>query len=115
LIYVKYMAGPKHLLVSLLIFISLTASRPIHLNSLDCNGCEFRTELSKAPNQDIYKLTITATGGRQPYHYLLLNSENHLVSKDFSKRIFDGLLEGRYRCIVTDSQDCNKEQFIEVK
>jgi hypothetical protein len=109
------MAVPKHRLVLLLILFSLTASRPIQLDLADCNGFEFTTQSIQAAGQESYNLTITATGGRQPYHYLLFDNKNNLVSKDFSKRIFDGLARGRYRCIVTDSQDCTKDRFIEVK
>lgn len=109
------MAVSKIPLVLLLIVFSLTASRPIHFNAADCNGFEFTTEATQESNQDLYKLAITATGGRQPYHYLLLDNKNNLVSKDFSKRTFDGLARGRYRCIVSDSQDCTRDRFIEVK
>jgi len=108
------MAIPKHLLVSLLV-LSLTASRPVFYKSPDCNSFEFRTEIIKTPNQETYQLTITATGGKRPYHYLLLDDKNTLVSKDFSKSVFDRLRKGRYRCIISDDQDCTKEQFIEVK
>jgi hypothetical protein len=108
------MAIPKHLSVFLLV-LSLTASRPVFVNNPDCNSFDFRTEISKNLNEELYKLTITATGGRRPYHYLLLDEKNSLVSKDFSKSVFEGLKKGRYRCIISDDQDCTKEQFIEVK
>jgi hypothetical protein len=109
------MKDPKLLLFTCLLVVSLTASRPIHYKSPDCRNFEFKTDLSKNPGSDFFTLTITANGGRSPYHYLLLDGKNSLISKDFTKSHFTGLSQGRYRCIVTDADDCTKEQFIEVK
>jgi len=109
------MALPK-LMWSLFLLAGLTAARPLYnKDSADCNGFQFKTELSKVPSQEYSKLIIKASGGRRPYHYVLVNNKNLLVSKDFQNNEFDKLKPGRYRCIVTDSQDCNIEQFIEVK
>jgi hypothetical protein len=91
------------------------ASRSVYQNAPDCNGFEFKTETTKTPDRDGYSLTVTASGGMRPYHYLLLDEENSLVSKDFSINVYEGLAKGRYRCIVSDDQDCTKEKFIEVK
>lgn len=109
------MALPK-LMWSMLLLTSLTATRPFYSKGFaDCSGFQFKTEVSKVPNQEYSKLTIKASGGRKPYHYVLLDNKNILVSKDFKSNEFGKLKPGRYRCIVADNQDCNIEQFIEVK
>ena len=108
------MAIPKLMVVFLLV-LSLTASRPATYDVADCSGFEFKTELTKAPNQELSKLIIKASGGKRPYHYVLLDGKNNLVSKDFTISEFDNLKQGRYRCIVSDGNDCTKEQYIEVK
>jgi len=108
------MAILDHLSVILVAF-TLIASQPATQTRQDCNGFAFTVELTKNPNQELYDITIVASGGKQPYHYLLLDSKHNLISKDFSKRVFSGLKKDRYRCIVSDDQDCTKEQFIEAK
>jgi hypothetical protein len=100
--------------VALLIAISLTSAQT-PLSDADCKGFEFKTAFTKVPNQDFFKLTITASGGSKPYHYVLLNNENNLVSTDFETNEYNNLKQGTYRCIVADRNDCTKEQIIEVK
>jgi hypothetical protein len=60
-------------------------------------------------------LTVKATGGKAPYHYVLLDGKNNLVSKDFRKNVFEGLKPGSYRCLVSDSNDCSAELEIKVQ
>jgi hypothetical protein len=102
------------IVVALLIAISLTSAQ-FPLNDADCNGFEFKTEVTKVPNQDFFKLTITASGGSKPYRYVLLDNKNNLVSTDFETNVYSSLKQGDYRCIVADRNDCTKEQIIEVK
>jgi len=112
------MLNPKldpRLLLVFLLCLGLTAARPVNHAAADCNGFEFKANFTQALNQESFNLTIDAFGGRAPYHYLLLDSKNKLVSNDFSVHVFNGIERGRYRCIVSDNNDCTKEQFIEVK
>ena len=112
------MLNPKldpRLLLLLVLCVRLTAARPANRDVADCNGFEFRSSFTKASDQESFTLVLDASGGRAPYHYLLLDSKNNLVSKDFSVHVFSGIKRDRYRCIVSDNNDCTKEQFIEVK
>jgi len=109
------MALPR-LMWFLLLLTGLTAARPFYsTGSADCNGFQFNTEVSKVPNQEYFKLIVNASGGSRPYHYVLIDSRNGLVSKNFKDNQFNKLKPGKYRCIVADSRDCNIEQIIEVK
>jgi hypothetical protein len=109
------MALPR-LMWFLLLLTGLIASRPLYnKDSADCNGFQFKTEVSKVPNQEYFKLTIQASGGSRPYHYVLIDAKSKLVSTNFKSNQFDKLMPGKYRCVVADSQDCNVEQLIDVK
>lgn len=108
------MKDPKLLFLTCLILVCLTAWRPVLNTSPSCNDFEFKA-VTQVSGQGLSTLTIVANGGRTPYHYLLLDSKNNLVSKDFTIKEFAGLAAGHYRCIVTDADDCTKEQQIEVK
>ena len=100
----------------LLLLTGLTAAKPVHnRRSADCNGFQFKTEVSKVPNQEYFKLIINASGGSRPYIYVVVDSKDMVVSKNFKSNQFDKLKAGTYRCIVADSQDCNIEKLIEVK
>jgi hypothetical protein len=105
---------PKRLLVVFLLFLMLGAAKPV---TLDFNGCdvEVLAASTKELNGDSFTLTLTARGGQTPYYYLLLDDKSNLVSNDFKNHVFEGLMPGRYRYIVSDTKDCTKEQFIEVK
>src|SRR5688500_11134739 len=109
------MKDPRFLLLACLLLLCLMATRPVIYTSPGCNDFEFKAEVSQASGQGLATLTIIANGGRAPYHYLLFDNKNNLVSKDFSISRFTGLAAGHYRCIVTDADDCTKEQHIEVK
>jgi hypothetical protein len=102
-------------MLGVVVIACLTASRPATDPVQDCRGFEFKTELTKAPGQSNSKLVITVTGGKRPYHFLVLDEKNNPLSKEFSTSAFDNLRPGRYRCIVSDANDCTKEQSIEVK
>ena len=100
----------------LLIASTLIAAKPPLPNIyVDCSGFKFETELSNVPNETLLNLTVKAVGGQKPYHYVLLDADNTLMSKDFTANKFERLKSGRYRCIVSDNEDCTVEQFIEVK
>ncbi len=100
----------------LLIASTMIAAKPLLPNdSVNCASFKFETDLSNVPNEALLNLTVKALGGQKPYHYVLLDSKNTLISKDFTAFKFERLKAGRYRCIVSDNQDCTIEQFIEVK
>jgi hypothetical protein len=105
---------PKRLLLVFLLCLTLGAAKPVIFESSSCN-VEVAAVSTKDLNTAFFTLTITVTGGQAPYYYLLLDDKSNLVSKDFKNHVFDRLTPGRYRCIVSDTKDCTKEQFIEVK
>lgn len=106
---------PKSLSVVFILLCSLVAARPVHRDLQGCGNFGFKADFVKGPAGELFTLTLTPNGGSPPYHFVLLDSKNNLMSKDFSNNIFNGLAIGSYRCIVADSNDCNKEQTIEVK
>lgn len=105
---------PKHFLVILLLACSLVAAGTLK-SQQSCFNFQFSTDINKEENGAGYTLTVSASGGKMPYKFLLLNDKNTLVSTDFSDNIFNDLKQGRYRCIVADKDDCSVEKFIDVK
>lgn len=105
---------PKHLLAILLLAISLFAAKPVETQQ-GCSNFQFSVEINKEENGSLHRLTINASGGKMPYNFLLLNDKNTLISTKFSENVFNGLKQGRYRCIVADKDDCSLEKFIDVK
>jgi hypothetical protein len=105
----------RRLSLAFLVALTLGAAKPVNLSSTACIGFEVATALTKDINDNRFTLTLTATGGQSPYYYLLLDFNSNLVSKNFTNHTFNELQPGRYRCIVSDANDCTKEQFIQVK
>jgi hypothetical protein len=44
-----------------------------------------------------------------------MDKGNNVLSHDNSKKEFDNLKPGMYRCIVADDRHCSKELYIEIK
>ena len=105
------MTLPKLLLLSTLTSILLFAG-----NDLPKSDCPVKIEyeVTEAKN-NVYNLSIKASGGVEPYTYLLLDRNGKPESVDFKKKEFEGLARGEYRCIVLDRNECRKEVSIEIK
>lgn len=80
----------------------------------ECKDLKIEYELVKQVDNS-FKVEIKPTGGTRPYNYIFMDKDNNVLSHDNSKKQFDNLKQGRYRCIVADNKYCSKELYIEIK
>ncbi len=120
------MSQPKNvvraiLIGTLLLFLSQYARAQSSNSSVEfgkdrseCKDLKIEYELIKQ-GENSFKLEIKPSGGTRPYNYIFMDKGNNVLSHDNSKKEFDNLKQGTYRCIVADTKHCSKELYIEIK
>ena len=104
---------PKLLLciATLILFFN---GKPV-LDLASCDTFKVAIDKSKDPTSaDLFKVSINASGGSTPYHYVFLDTKGKPISLDNSQKDFKNIKPGSYRCIVVDNQDCKKDFYVEI-
>src|SRR5690349_18533250 len=80
----------------------------------ECKSLKIEYEIKKNSDQS-FNVELKPAGGSNPYNYIFLNKDGQPLSSDNSKKEFNNIKSGTYRCIVADRNSCVKELYIEIK
>jgi hypothetical protein len=101
-------------LASLLLFINGTPIDGSEVND-QCSGFSLTIESDRAPDSNVFDVTIKPKGGKPPLNYIFLNDKGELLSYDHSQKVIRSVLPGKYRCIVVDKMNCRTDLEFELQ
>ena len=82
---------------------------------LNCSSFKIELE-TKDSNGSNGEITLTASGGKTPYKYVVYKSSGHLISsEDFFQHKFTNLKADTYQAIVVDADGCKEQLEIQLK
>lgn len=103
----------NYLLISVLL-LGFQAPAELNFPSGDCPSIQIDYTLNQ-PQFGQFDLTVNPKGGKAPYKIVLSEESGNLVSEDFTQTIFRKLEQGKYICVVVDSNKCMSKTEINVQ